>query len=351
MTSSPQADALFQEAVRCHEARRWPEAESRYRQVLAIAPGHVPALQNLAALAFQFGALDVAAQLLGRAIAERPSEPSLHDQMGLVLHRRGAMAEAIACYERALALQPGFADARAHLDAARSDLAVASDPDYAEVGGAPWTAEDSIWEEKRGADTLLVTFAGLGVGRSPPTFIFRKFLSPYAGVDKLFIRDVSMSWYLRGLPGISADVPATARELEARTRGYRKVVFLGCSSGGMAAILYGQLLRVSKVLAFAPQTTLGASKVSEYGDERWELRLADLRRDAGLAAYLDLATLNPLGIPVDLYYPGASRLDCAHAERITGAAVARFPQPGTGHLVALQMRDNGTLRAVIEREL
>lgn len=299
----------------------------------------------------QFGWHDVAVELLSRAVTAQPATAQLHDQLGQILHQKGDLAEAVSSYERALAIEPALSGVVARLAGAHHDLALSRDSDYAETSGRPWKADASAWEEKQGRETIVVSFAGLGVGRSPPTFIFRHFLARYEHIDRLFLRDLSAHWYLRGLPGLSSDVESTAQYIESQTRGYRRRVFLGCSSGALAALLYGERLGVEKILAFSPQTTLGLSKTTELRDYRWESRLARMRADPEFPGCADLAALNPLQAAADIYYPGGSQLDCAHAERLHGAATRKFPQPGGNHLIALQMRDNGTLRPVIEREI
>ena len=296
-------DALLREAEGCQQAGQWQQAELLLRRVLDVAPDHVPALQSLAELASRFGHHQAAAELMAR------------------------------------------------LEQVQSDLALSRDADYAEQPQSPWAAGDCLLEEIHGSGTVLVLFAGLGVGRSPPTFIFRKFLAPYAHIDKLFIRDLSLNWYLRGIPGIAADVDATARYLASRISGYRRTVFLGCSAGATAAILFGELLRVDKVIAFAPQAMLSDRKPAEMGDGRWEQRLAVLRRELGNSRHLDLVNFNPFRTAVDVYYHSGALLDCAHAQLLRGSSLTLQPQPGAGHLIALQMRDNGLLRPIIDREV
>lgn len=342
-------DTLFLRAVQSHQEGHFPEAESLYRQVLSMSPVHLGALQGLAELARRLGAYEAASELLEAALQVAPDLPDLHVQSGRVQFERENYEAAIRACEQALALQPDNEAALGGLAAARETLALAEDPDYS-APAQPLVTEGGVLEEYRNHGTLLVLFAGLGVGRSPPAFIFRKFLAEYPA-DKLFLRDLSLSWYLQGIPGVSGDVPSTVEFLRQRIRGYRCTVFIGCSAGATAAILYGQLLGVDKVLAFAPQTILSERKPREFQDRRWERRLARLRAELGQPGLLDVAALGALTVPVDVYYPEGVDFDRRHAEALAGPGVSHFPQPGDSHLVALTMRDQGLLGPIIAREI
>lgn len=338
-------------AVRCLEAGQQADAEALCRRAVAMAPDDAEALVGLATLSRRSGLRGLAAVLMGRATGCAPSSAELHDLHGQVLNEAGDYAAAVRAFERVIELDPAYPQGAGHLARARHDLAIARDPDYASVPGAPWSAADSVWEELTGNRTLLVLFAGLGVGAAPPTFIFRKFLAARTGVDKLFVRDTSRSWYQLGLPGVTTDVESTAAYLRRRRAAYDRVLFLGCSAGGMAAMLYGELAGADRVLAFAPQTVLSERKPRELGDERWEAALTRLRAGVADSRWLDLPDLGPLGGVVDIYYPVDSPTDRAHAEAVTGSRVRLHPQPGSSHVIALEMRDDGRLGSVVDAAL
>lgn len=349
MEASPSPDELFLLADKCYQVGRLQEADALYRQVLILSPGHLGALRGLAELARQMGAHKAAMDLLEAALRIAPDLPELHVQAGQVYFENGNYQAAIHACEQALVLQPDHAEALSGLAASRAALALAVDPDYADLN-EPAMSERGVLEELANHATLLVLFAGLGVGTSPPTFIFRRFLAGYPA-DKVFLRDLSLSWYFLGIPGVSHDVYSTAEFLREKAKAYRRTVFVGCSAGATAAILYGQLIGVDKVLAFAPQTILSERKPRELNDQRWEERLTCLRREVAPPNLLDVATLQVLTVPVDVYYPDGVALDCCHAEVLTGPGLSRFPQPGDSHLIALTMRDHGLLGPIIAREI
>jgi tetratricopeptide (TPR) repeat protein len=105
----------LKEAMRHHQAARFAEAETIYRQILAEQPGRPEALDGLGVLALQSGRHDEARQLISRAIAALPTEPSLYLNMGVALDASERYDEAIAAYQKALSLKPNYARALSNL--------------------------------------------------------------------------------------------------------------------------------------------------------------------------------------------------------------------------------------------
>ena len=115
--------------------------------------------------------------------------------------------------------------------------------------------------ETSNRDLLIVTFGGCnkeGSIATIPPFEFVNTLSKYfPNSDKRFYRDLNLASYNRGLKGISSNIDETVSYLEPIVKTYKKVVFIGNSSGGYAAILFGSLLNIYSVIAFFPQTIVG----------------------------------------------------------------------------------------------
>jgi len=74
--------------------------------------------------------------------------------------------------------------------------------------------------------------------------------------DKYFFTDQNREFYHLGIKGFSTDVESTAAYLKSILSNYNNITFMGVSAGGHAAILYGCILNVDKVIAFIPQTIL-----------------------------------------------------------------------------------------------
>jgi hypothetical protein len=68
----------------------------------------------------------------------------------------------------------------------------------------------------------------------------------------IFVRDIFKQWYIAGI-NVEINSPEKLLDfLRQETKGY-KIITLGSSAGGYAAVLYGSLLNADQVMAFNPQ--------------------------------------------------------------------------------------------------
>jgi len=76
--------------------------------------------------------------------------------------------------------------------------------------------------------------------------------------DLFFFIDRHRCWYHKGIKDITNNIFETVLYLNKiiEDGNYEKVIFMGISAGGYAAILFGSLCNVSNVIAFIPQTIL-----------------------------------------------------------------------------------------------
>jgi pimeloyl-ACP methyl ester carboxylesterase len=207
------------------------------------------------------------------------------------------------------------------------------------------------------SDVLIVSFGGLR--RRPeilPGFSFVRVLDGLPA-RKLLVRDLQRAWFLRGLPGISRNVPETAAFLnrEIETARARRVVMIGFSLGGFAAMLYGHLLQVAEVHAFSPQTFVSLGRRLRHRDSRWQRFVFKFHLSSAAFAPRDLQPLlaRATGRTRQLvYYATDSRLDTVHAEHVRGLpGVELCSHPEGGHRLVTDMRDRGELRTIIERAI
>ena len=68
----------------------------------------------------------------------------------------------------------------------------------------------------------------------------------------IFLRDIYKQWYLKGINSQINSPQKSIEWLKNETNGY-KIITIGSSAGGYAAILYGSMLNAHKVIAFNPQ--------------------------------------------------------------------------------------------------
>jgi len=132
-------------ALQEHEAGRLTEAESIYRQVLEVEPGHPVAKNLLGVIVHQNGNKEEALILFTQALAIAPDYPEAHNNFGNALKDLGNLDEAVASYRKAIAINPDYATAHnnlgitlkkmGNLDEALASFhkALAINPDYAEA--------------------------------------------------------------------------------------------------------------------------------------------------------------------------------------------------------------------------
>ena len=124
MATIPEALAI---AFQHHQAGRLQAAEQLYRQILSVESQHADALHLLGVIAFQLGKHEVAVEYITRAIASNGEEATFYSNLGGAYHALqspkdpGKLAEAVACYRRALELKPDYAEAQNNLGNALKD--------------------------------------------------------------------------------------------------------------------------------------------------------------------------------------------------------------------------------------
>jgi hypothetical protein len=217
-----------------------------------------------------------------------------------------------------------------------SDYWQQKDKDWFAGTDCPWDTDAWHWFDESTSDSsksLVIVFSGLGFPNSKPSFIFRNILKQFTTVDKLFLRDLSKQYYLRGLGDMNLTTLLGWIESLISRKKYSRVVTIGCSAGGYAAILFGNLLSVDRAIAFSPQTVISRVKERQLGDYRFTNvcnfpRLWESMSEEGagggstsagnlnLERCMDLRLLLPLRTRVELHYSAENGLDCRHGERM-----------------------------------
>jgi pimeloyl-ACP methyl ester carboxylesterase len=171
--------------------------------------------------------------------------------------------------------------------------------------------------------TMLIAFAAMSHLKPPPFHFFEA--TTGLPVKRLFVRDPSLIWYQRGVPGFGDSIDEVAGSLRTivSEQGVDRLVTIGSSAGGYAALAFGCLLEADLVLAFSPQTTLDRGWLDEVGDQRWPGHFGNLRAVGGPdPRWTDLRDALPrerrASTDIQVHYPGPYEEDARHAERLAG---------------------------------
>lgn len=201
---------------------------------------------------------------------------------------------------------------------------------------------------------LVLSFSGRLTGERRLSWGHFEFLKSFYGKEYnlFFARDRAHRWYQEGSLGLGdtpqavADAIATHLAPVARSRS----IALGNSMGGYAAILFGLLLKLDKVVAFAPQTFIGAELRKQHHDDRWDDEISAIAH-MGYPDLLPLVEATP-NTRIAIYFSKDSALDRLHAERLAGCAnVSLHWLEGDDHNIARALKNIGMLGEVIDREI
>jgi len=120
--STADVEQLLRMAIGHHEAGRFAEADSGYRQVIRADPRNVDALHFLGFLLFQRGAHRDAIDHLARSLALNASNPPALVNLGNAYQAVGDATGASGCFQQAIALQPDAFQTHYNLGIARLAL-------------------------------------------------------------------------------------------------------------------------------------------------------------------------------------------------------------------------------------
>ena len=156
MQTSP--DAKLRQAFQLHQSGKLRNAEAAYRRIIAENPRHVDANNLLGLLCIQTRRFPLAINWIEAALQEKPDDPQAHYNLGIalkevdrlddatvhfqrcvdldsnnaeaynalgnILRIQGQHDQAVACFKKALAIQPANADIRRNFSLVSNDLGV-----------------------------------------------------------------------------------------------------------------------------------------------------------------------------------------------------------------------------------
>jgi pimeloyl-ACP methyl ester carboxylesterase len=207
------------------------------------------------------------------------------------------------------------------------------------------------------SDVALVAFGGIAGGIGIPVFEFATLTSRFP-VKRLFLRDLKQAWYHLGVEGVGDSIDQVAAWLRVvlDEQGVERVVMVGNSSGGFAALLFGGLLGVAEVHAFSPQTFISGTLRWFYRDTRWKEQISRIKQaEASGRRYFDLKSFLSARKSETVYhihFCSAHRLDTRHAERMKDVANVCLNRYQYGaHELVKQLKHEGALEELLASAL
>ncbi|WP_298533183.1 YqiA/YcfP family alpha/beta fold hydrolase [uncultured Algibacter sp.] len=215
--------------------------------------------------------------------------------------------------------------------------------------------KQELFKELNNSSTLVIVFGGIKQGLGIPVYEFMNLLRGFK-FDKVFIRDLSQSWYQNGIFEANSIFKLKKRiESIIKQGSYKKVFFIGNSMGGYAAIMFGSLIGVNEVISFSPQTFLKKSLRKRYKDYRWKDEILKIKYIFFKRKILDLKKLESLienkNLHIEIHYSLRDRLDSVHAARVKSIkGVTLYPYNFGNHNLVKELRDKGTLSGILNKK-
>lgn len=205
-------------------------------------------------------------------------------------------------------------------------------------------------------DTLMVFFGGIqgksGDGMGLPPFEFKR-VSAKLSCTKLYIRDIDQRWYQGSLRPHWAGIGSIVSYIEGvrNALGAKRVVLVGNSMGGYAALAVAAGVRPDHVIAFSPISFISPALRLWHRDPRWYRQIAKawMSSTATWSTFDVRRRLLEADLPPDsihVYYAEEHRLDAVHAERLSDVAVVHA-YADEGHNIVRALRDRGELDSVL----
>lgn len=108
--------------------------------------------------------------------------------------------------------------------------------------------EDFYRIYKGGHDKIILWFSGIN-----EPFISENLMN-YTNCDVINIKDNRNLWYMNGVMPEHNGIDDCALWISELIQSYSKKIFIGQSSGGYAAMLYGNFCHADLIIAYSPQT-------------------------------------------------------------------------------------------------
>jgi predicted esterase YcpF (UPF0227 family) len=193
---------------------------------------------------------------------------------------------------------------------------------------------------------LMVSFGGLCKLPGMPIFEFKNILKS-TNVNKVFVVDNSRSWYNLGTEMLMDELRYLIKRF-----GWEHTTFYGNSMGGYAAIKYGNMLEVERVVAIVPQVFVSERLITKYKDYRWAEFTGKFNKEfADIDLEIHHGDFNGK-TEFELFYCLNDRLDKIHAELLANKkGVTLYPFLTGGHNLVQSLKECGILKDILLNDL
>lgn len=358
MNPKKMIDARFERAEEYHKFNWLEEAEKLYRAILVEMPDHPGAHYNLGDIAMRVNKPEVAVVYFEKVLNIHPDRQRV--QKALAEARENLCANAVADdpfdMPRIFELTGNDFVFDRRLNSLENRLFLLNDKINSihetllalgvfktgcadEVSSGPSPVE----VVNKQASRTLIAFGGMTMGLSmPPKEFFKSFVDK--DINIIFVKDFKQYWYQKGLLGITNDIESTVeylKEILPETTG--KLITLGASAGGYAAIRFGVALNADRVLAFSPQTLIDKETVRVFAKSCLRDMSFD-RIDLDLNKVLERYDSNAA---IEVYYGSKNRRDRIAVNHIKDYVKAIAYETDT-HLLASYLKEKGLLQQIID---
>ncbi|NJM20899.1 MAG: hypothetical protein HC836_32550 [Richelia sp. RM2_1_2] len=181
-------------------------------------------------------------------------------------------------------------------------------------------------------------------------------------LNKIFLKDSTNSWYHNGVQGLGESIDEVAQSLQALIESMQpsRIIAVGQSMGGYAAIAFGILLKVDTVISFGSLSCLDSRFAQLTQDTRWLPCSLQLESSNLSCSYFDLIPLcqsKPAHTKIHYIFgsrfedeeTGEKNLDVLHASRLHGACldIKFYAYPQSAHTVVKYLVDRKKINSLL----
>ncbi|MCB0640661.1 MAG: hypothetical protein KDC44_03440 [Phaeodactylibacter sp.] len=216
-------------------------------------------------------------------------------------------------------------------------------------------AKKGVSSDLQGRSNLLISFGGGKGGLGVPVFEFYKSIA-HLNCDKIFLRDFRQAYYQKGvdedIDHIESLIDYLKKVVEAGN--YKKIICIGNSMGGYAAMLFGCIINADRVISFVLQTLIDLPNLIRHSDYRaitGAFRIYFYRNNR--PEYYDLRkyllNLDSYKTQMKLFFCPSYTIDKIHCERMLvcdGVELVEVDEGG--HDLVKVLKKRGALKTVLE---